>query len=195
MIERLKPFYNSILRPVARFLHRIGFTPNLLTVTGVVFFAIGAWITAVGYWRTALIFFIIGSCIDGLDGVLARETGRKSAFGGILDSVCDRITEILWFGSIIFFFTVQPIIGKTGIYLGFAALTGSLMVSYVKARAEAEGIQCTVGMLQRPERLILLSILQLTGSVKIMTWGLGFIAAAAYLTVLQRIYSVRKRRS
>jgi CDP-diacylglycerol--glycerol-3-phosphate 3-phosphatidyltransferase len=194
MIESLKPFYNSILKPIALFLNRIGFTPNLLTIAGVVFFAIGAWLTAVGYWRIALIFFIIGSCIDGLDGVLARETDRKTAFGAILDSVCDRITEILWFGSIILYFTVQPIIDKTGICMGFAALTGSLMVSYIKARAEAEGIQCSVGLLQRPERLILLSILQLTGSVKIMTWGLGFIAVAAYLTALQRIYSVMKKR-
>jgi CDP-diacylglycerol--glycerol-3-phosphate 3-phosphatidyltransferase len=193
MIENLKPLYNRILRPGAIVLHKIGLTPNSVTILGILFFFLGAWLTAIGSWKIAVISYIVGSCMDGLDGVLARETGQKTIFGGILDSVSDRVTEILWVGGIIVFYTMQPAIDRYGILGGYAALTGSMLVSYVKARAEGEKISCSSGIMQRPERLIALAILQLTGSPVVMKYGLVCIAIITYLTVFQRLWIVYKK--
>ena len=191
MIERLKPLYNAGLRPFARLLAGIGIHPDILTAIGLILFGFGGWLTLLGYWRYALIALVIGSLMDGLDGVLARETDRRSTFGAVLDSVCDRFTEIIWIGSIIVFYINNAVFIGMYVYLGFAAITGSLMVSYVKARSEGAGAECNKGFLQRPERLIILALFQLLGP-EIMPWGLGIIAVLSYLTVLQRLYLVWK---
>ena len=191
MIERLKPLYNAGLRPFARLLARTGIHPDILTVIGLILFGFGGWLTVLGYWRCALIVLVIGSLMDGLDGVLAREADRRSTFGAVLDSVCDRFTEIIWIGSIIVFYIKNAVFNGMYIYISFAAITGSLMVSYVKASAEGAGIECSKGILQRPERLIILALFQLLGPEK-MPWGLGIIAVFSYLTVLQRLHLVWK---
>ncbi len=191
MIERLKPLYNAGLKPFARLLARIGVHPDILTAIGLILFGFGGWLTVLGYWRSALIALVIGSLMDGLDGVLARETDRSCTFGAVLDSVCDRFTEIIWIGSIIVYYIRNAVFNEMYVYISFAAITGSLMVSYVKARAEGAGIECNKGILQRPERLIILAVFQLLGP-EIMPWGLGIIAVLAYLTVLQRLFFVWK---
>lgn len=191
MIERLKPLYNAGLKPFARLLARIGIHPDILTAIGLILFGFGGWLTVLGYWRSALIVLVIGSLMDGLDGVLARETDRSCTFGAVLDSVCDRFTEIIWIGSIIVYYIRNAVFNEMYVYISFAAITGSLMVSYVKARAEGAGIECNKGILQRPERLIILAVFQLLGP-EIMPWGLGIIAVLAYLTVLQRLFFVWK---
>lgn len=189
MIERLRPIYNAALRPLARLFARIGIHPDILTIVGLVLFGVGGWITALGYWRSALFALVIGSLMDGLDGVLARETNRRSSFGAVLDSVCDRFTEIIWLGGILVFYVMNTAFNGVILFLAFAAITGSLMVSYVKARGEGAGIEGIKGFLQRPERLIILALFQLLGP-DIMPWGLGIIAVLAYFTVLQRLYLV-----
>ena len=192
MIERLRPLYNAGLKPFARLLARIGINPDILTIIGLILFGVGGWLTALGYWRTALFALVIGSLMDGLDGVLAREINRRSTFGAVLDSVCDRFTEIIWLVSIIIFYVRNATFTNLYLFLAFAAITGSLMVSYVKARAEGAGIEGIKGLLQRPERLIILAVFQLLGP-DIMPWGLGIIAVLAYFTVLQRLYLVWRR--
>lgn len=191
MIERIKPFYTAALRPFVRLMGRMGIHPNILTFTGVVLFGIGGWLTIIGYWKIALLVGFIGACMDGLDGELARETGQKSVFGAILDSICDRFTEIIWLGSLVAYYIINPVSSGACIFLAFAAITGSLMVSYVKARAEGAGIECNKGILQRTERLIILTIFQLAGP-EVMPWGLGVVAVLAYITVFQRIFIVWK---
>lgn len=173
-------------------LARLRIHPDVLTTVGLILFLIGGWLTALGYWRSALFALVTGSLMDGLDGVLARETDRRSTFGAIFDSVCDRFTEIIWIGSIIVYYLRNGFFNGVYVYLSFAAITGSLMVSYVKARAEGAGIECSKGILQRPERLIILALFQLLGP-QIMPWGLGIIATLAFLTVFQRIQLVRKK--
>lgn len=189
MIEGLKPLYNNILKPFARLMARIGIHPDILTITGVVLFGVGGWLTIQGYWRIALLVGTIGAFMDGMDGILAREADKRTAFGAILDSVCDRFTEIIWLGSLIVYYMRNPVLDGVCIYLAFAAITGSLMVSYIKARAEGAGIVCRKGLLQRPERLLILALFQFIGP-EIMPWGLGIVAVLAYITVFQRIYLV-----
>lgn len=186
MIEGLKPLYSAALRPTARLLQRLGVHPNVLTCLGVVVFAVAGWVTYIGRWRMALLIGLAGAFMDGLDGLVAREGGRKSRFGAVLDSVCDRLTEIVWIGWVVAYYLRASSGDSLPILLGFAAITGSLMVSYVKARAEGMGIVCNRGLMQRPERLILLAGFQFAGPVA-MPWGLGLVAALSYLTVFQRM--------
>lgn len=187
MIEALKPFYNATLRPVTRLLLNIGIHPNGITIFGLILFMAGGWCCAIAKWHIALIFVIAGSLMDGIDGLLARESGKQSEFGAILDSSCDRLTEMALLGGIAIFYQRYGLGDSfTGTILCFSALCGSVMVSYIKARCEASGISCSRGLLQRPERLILLSFGLLLGA-KIMLWILGVVTIAGFFTAFQRI--------
>jgi CDP-diacylglycerol--glycerol-3-phosphate 3-phosphatidyltransferase len=123
--------------------------------------------------------------MDGLDGLVARNTGKKSPWGALLDSTADRITEIAWLSGVLFFYCNAPG-GRLGIFLTFAAMSGALMVSYVRARSEGARIPCASGLLQRPERILILMACFLAGSA-IMTWGLALLSVLAYATVVQRL--------
>jgi CDP-diacylglycerol--glycerol-3-phosphate 3-phosphatidyltransferase len=149
MIDGLKPYYQALIRPLVRLLKLLGIHPNVLTVSGVILFGIGSGLVIIGEWKLALLVGVFGGLMDGLDGLLAQETGKGSAFGAFLDSVCDRFAEILWIGSFIVFYMRNPLFNGLPVYLAYAAITGSIMVSYVRARAEGAGIECKGGILQR----------------------------------------------
>ncbi|MBD3242385.1 MAG: CDP-alcohol phosphatidyltransferase family protein [Chitinivibrionales bacterium] len=191
MIEGLKPFYERILRPALRLFVRLGVKPNDITVFGVFLFGLSAWYCAEGRWGVATAFLVVAAFMDGWDGLLARETGQKTDFGAILDSTCDRITEILLFGGLFVYYANRPAPMHAGMYVSFIAVTGSLMVSYVKARSEGQGVACRGGILQRPERIILLAVFLVSGPT-VMLWGVGALGALAYATMLQRIWIVRR---
>lgn len=142
---------------------------------------------AQGDWLIAAILVAVGSCMDGLDGLLARTAGKTSAFGAVFDSVCDRFTEFAWTLGILIFYLRNPLYHGLGVYCTFCAMSGSIMVSYVRARCEAAGIPCSRGVLQRPERIVMLIISFLCGP-KGMIGGLILISILAYVTVVQRIY-------
>jgi CDP-diacylglycerol---glycerol-3-phosphate 3-phosphatidyltransferase len=185
MLEIFKPLYERVLRPALSLFQRVGIRPNHLTLAGVVLFGAAGWSCAVGRWYAALGLVVAAGLTDGWDGLLARETGQETRFGGILDSTCDRIAETLLLAGLLVYYERAHRFGATGVYLSYAAITGSLMVSYVKARCEGQGIACRGGMLQRPERIILLCLFLLLGP-RAMLYGLGVISVLAYFTVLQR---------
>ena len=187
MLENLKPLYNATLRPLARSFDSLGIHPNHLTLSGLLFFVIAGYFSAVNQWLWALLLVIAGALFDGLDGVLARESGKKSTFGAILDSSCDRLTEIFLLLGILIFYCKYPQNGFWGIILCFTGISGSLMVSYVKARCEGAGVPCKSGLLQRPERIILLCFGLLLGPV-VMFWILLGLSVFASLTVVQRLF-------
>lgn len=184
MIETLKPVYNYLLRPVARLLMRCRVHPNILTLSGVFLFIISGWLAASDNWFAALAWGLAGACMDGLDGLLAREANLQSRFGAILDSTCDRITEIAILGGLMVSFSNNS--EAIGVYLCFAALSGSFMVSYVRARSEGAGIACSKGLLQRPERLIVLGTCMLFGH-QVVIWGLAGITVLSFFTMGQRL--------
>jgi CDP-diacylglycerol--glycerol-3-phosphate 3-phosphatidyltransferase len=186
MIENLKPFYNSVLTPVAKLLAWIHLHPHAITVLGVVLSLAAGYFCVTGKWYVAALLVFAGSCMDGLDGLVARQAGKTTAFGAVLDSCCDRITETAWFFGIFYFYLHRPMYCGAGIYLAFLAMTGSLMVSYVRARCEGADITCKQGILQRPERIVVLIACLLAGPV-IMIWGLGLLSLLAYGTVIQRL--------
>jgi CDP-diacylglycerol---glycerol-3-phosphate 3-phosphatidyltransferase len=191
MIESLKPFYARILTPAAKCCAALKLHPNTLTAMGIIVSAVAAWFIAKGSWLVAALCIVAGACLDGLDGLLARLTEKKTRFGAIFDSSSDRITEILWFmGLLIFYCTRQPI-DRWPIYFTFLALSGAMMVSYVRARCEGVNVPCKEGLLQRPERILILIACLLAGR-KIMTWGLLALACAAFATVVQRLIIANK---
>jgi CDP-diacylglycerol--glycerol-3-phosphate 3-phosphatidyltransferase len=190
MIEGLRPAYNATLRPVARLLVRLGMSPDFVTVAGVGVFAIAGAFAYRGMWWPSSLTAIVGGFLDGLDGLVAREANRKTAFGAVLDSTCDRLTEILWVAGIMGFFLDTPAYTPAGPWICFAAITGSVMVSYVKARAEGMGLECKGGLMQRPERLLAIGFCLVCGPT-VALWGLGAIAVLGYATMVRRLIVVR----
>ena len=186
MLESLKPVYNNTLRPVARFFLKIGLHPNHITLLGLLLFIAAGVLTAINSWYWALLLVIMGALMDGLDGLLARESGKTTAFGAILDSTCDRLTEMALLGGISVYFLKFSRSGFYGPLLCYAALCSSMLISYIKARCEGAGISCKRGILQRPERIILLCIGLLAGP-RIMLWILGVIVLLGAVTITQRL--------
>lgn len=187
MLESLKPFYNKTLKPLALLLGKIGLKPNHLTIAGLLSFAAASVVCVFDHWKISLLLVIVGGIFDGLDGVLARETGQQSVFGSILDSSCDRLTEVfLLLGIMLTYVRLSPA-DISGAILCFTAISASLMVSYVKARCEGASVPCKGGILQRPERIILLSFGLLTGE-RMMIWVLVVISVLGFFTSIQRLF-------
>lgn len=191
MIEGLKPLYATILRPAIGIFVLLRIHPTHLTVLGVFVFAAAGWFVALDRWYAAAICVTMGALLDGWDGLLARETNQMTTLGAVLDSSCDRLTEIVWLGGLLYYFAARPAFGAWPVLLVMGALTGSVMVSYVKARAEGAGVECRGGLMQRPERIIVLGVPLLIGP-QAMVWALGITTALTYFTFFQRIAIVRR---
>ncbi|MDE5624742.1 MAG: CDP-alcohol phosphatidyltransferase family protein [Muribaculaceae bacterium] len=159
-----------IINPFVKFLIRIGVTPNMVTTIGLLGNLAAACIIAwAGYlaaidpthlrfdlitWGGAVT--IIFSLFDMLDGQVARLGNMESRFGALYDSVLDRYCELLTLGALSYFLIMAGY--PVGALVTFVALVGSIMVSYVRARAEGVGIECKVGFMQRPERVVVTSV-------------------------------------
>jgi CDP-diacylglycerol--glycerol-3-phosphate 3-phosphatidyltransferase len=187
MIEGLKPFYNSALRPIAVLCSKANLHPHAISIAGIVISFVAAYFCALGPWLYAAVLVSCAGCFDGLDGLVARQTGKQTRFGAVLDSTGDRVTEAAWLFGLIVFYALHQKNGYAGIYLAFLAQAGSQMVSYVRARCEGVGIACSAGILQRSERIIVIIVCLLLGP-SVMKWGLGFIAGLGFLTAAQRLW-------
>jgi len=186
MLEGLKPGFNNFLRPVTRVMAWMHIRPNHLTIAGTLFFIVAGWLSAIERWYLGFVAVGIGSLMDAMDGLLARDTNQKTIFGAILDSSCDRITEIALLMGLLVFYVRNPVASYWAVYLCFSAITSSIMVSYIKARCEGAGVSCSRGLLQRPERIILLLSGLLAGPI-FMAWILLIITILATITVIQRL--------
>ena len=178
--------------PIALFLGRLGFTPDALTVAGFGIVLAAAFAAAAGQWALTALILIFGTLFDGLDGTLARATGKTSDFGAFLDSTMDRAGEAVIYAGIA---AGAAMSGKTEV-IGLATLalgTGSL-VSYVRARGEGLGVCANIGIAQRAERAAVLIVGLLAGGLAAPTWltaALLIISVASAITVVQRIRFIR----
>ena len=178
--------------PIALFLGRLGFTPDALTVVGFGIVLVAAFTAAAGQWVLTALILIFGTLFDGLDGTLARATGKTSDFGAFLDSTMDRAGEAVIYAGIA---AGAAMSGKTEV-IGLATLalgTGSL-VSYVRARGEGLGVCANIGIAQRAERAAVLIVGLLAGGLAAPTWltaALLIISVASAITVVQRIRFIR----
>ena len=181
-----KETFQRLIRPLARFLSAMRVRPDALTATGWAFSLCAALLFALGYTKTAGAVMLFAGLFDALDGAVARESGRMSAFGAFLDSTLDRFSEAAIFVGVIFFYAAsQPYAAL----LAGVAMTFSLMTSYTRARAEGLGLDCEVGLLERAGRVMILSLFSLAG---LLLAGLALVAAGALVTTAQRFLHVRR---
>lgn len=188
MITKFMRRYTTwITQPIARFLIRLGLSPNHVTLLGLLIVMGAAALLARGYLRWAGALLLIGSAADGVDGVMARLQGSSTVFGAFLDSTVDRYQEALTLLGLFVFFLGQG--DHESLLLIYVAVVGSLLVSYTRARAESLGVSCRAGLLTRVERVLLLAIALLIGQVRP---GLWVLAVLSQLTAIQRVVFVWK---
>ena len=170
---------------IARVLGFLGFSPNGLTILGYLVHLPVMYVLATGRLQLGGVLVALAGLIDTLDGALARETGQDSQFGAFLDSVSDRYSEgTVLFGLFLWYLGTGA---RLELALIFIALLGSLMVSYARARAEALGFECKVGLLTRLERVILIAVGLVVQRVQLMLWAM---AIFTNVTAIHRIYHV-----
>ena len=172
-----------ITEPIARFLARLGLSPNQVTLLGFLLTVAVAVILATGRLQLAGVLLIFALGADGIDGTLARLTGTSSRFGAFFDSTLDRWAEIALYFALTWHYTH---IGQDSAALvATAAMATSLMVSYTRARAEGIGIPLKEGLLTRLERMVILIVALIIPGL--LYWALWLIAILAGVTAVQRI--------
>jgi CDP-diacylglycerol--glycerol-3-phosphate 3-phosphatidyltransferase len=182
--------------PVVRLLARTGVAPNTVSWVGFALTLVTAALAGMGYLPAAGLAMLVAGYCDILDGALARRTNRVTAFGGILDSTLDRLSEsAVLLGVVIFYLFFTTELRQTGIVLAVLALIGSLLVSYIRARAEAQDLECKVGLFTRPERVVVLtlSFLFMALSHYALPVALGIVVILSFITVGQRVNCVWKQ--
>lgn len=178
-----------IIDPIVTFMARYRFSPDTLTVLGMLFHFFYAWLIANGQmaWASVSMFFLVP--LDALDGSLARKLGREQGgFGAFLDSTLDRLAEIVLFGGFIVYYANFG--NGWMLAITYLAITGSIMVSYTRARAESLGLNAKIGVLSRVERYAVLMFFLVINQPHI---GLIILAVFTYFTAFQRMYHVWKQ--
>jgi len=185
--DYLRLWFKWVLDPIGGFLLKLGLTPNMVTILGLAGNTIGAFYLAQGKFLTGGILVAIIGPVDALDGTMARLRGDASDWGAFVDSVSDRYVELIIYSGLLYhFLNIGDVLGGM---LTFGAAAGSVLVSYVKARAEGLGYEAKVGLLTRAERYLVLAPALVFNLVDV---GLAILAVFANFTALQRIWHVRK---
>jgi CDP-diacylglycerol---glycerol-3-phosphate 3-phosphatidyltransferase len=180
--------FKGILDPMGAFFNRLGLMPNTMTILGLIGTTIGAVLLGFGLISWGGVVILLMGSFDALDGTMARLRGETNQFGAFVDSVTDRYSELVIFlGLLVYFLQKENWQACTLVY--FAA-AGSVLVSYVKAKAEGLGFDAKVGILTRVERYLVL-VPGLLFNIPII--ALWIIAILANFTAIQRIIHVRKQ--
>ncbi len=178
----------QVTSPVVAVLARLGVTPNMLTVAQLLGGIGAAALIASGELLWGGIAVLASAALDAFDGSLARATGRVTRFGGVFDSTIDRLFEGAVLGGVLYYYLDRA--DKLPCMLVFTAMVGSICVSYVRARAEAEGIQIYDGIFTRVVRILLLSAGLVFGGLVVVLWVL---AVMTLLTTFHRLFAVWSR--
>lgn len=186
--DYLRVVFKGVLDTSGAFFNRLGMTPNMMTFLGLIGNFVGAGLLAAGYITWGGIVVLLMGPLDALDGTMARLRGEASRFGAFIDSVTDRYSELVIFGGLMIYFVRQQDWLACG--LVYVAAAGSVLVSYIKARAEGLNYEAKVGILTRVERYLVLAPCLVIRQPLIALW---IIALLANFTALQRIYHVRKQ--
>ncbi|GAB2615953.1 putative phosphatidylinositol synthase PgsA [Paractinoplanes abujensis] len=177
------------VNPTARFLLRIGISPNAVTIAGTVGVLIGSYFGAMGHLVFATLFVTACALTDVLDGTMARMRGGSSKYGALLDSSMDRIADAAVFGAVVYYLHTE---GNPygGMVAALVSLAAGQVVSYVKARAQSLGLNADVGIAERLERLLIVGAGGLLSGFG-LDWGLSaalwVLAALSMITVCQRL--------
>ncbi|HFC98571.1 MAG TPA: CDP-alcohol phosphatidyltransferase family protein, partial [Thermosulfurimonas dismutans] len=180
--ERVKARSEPFFLPLVRLLSRLRVHPSTVSVVGFIGVVLTGVILALGHLRMGGLLLALFGPLDAVDGMLARKTNQVSTFGAFLDSTLDRYAEIALFLGLIYYFLRLG--NQWGVILCLLTLTGSLMVSYTRARAEGLGLSCKVGLFTRFERLLVLTVgLVFGGLIPILV----LLSLLTHFTALQRI--------
>jgi len=184
----LRVVFKRFLDPAGSLLNRLGLTPITVTLLGVGGNVVAAYLVATGRVTWGGLVMLIAWPIDALDGTMARLRGEASDWGAFVDSVSDRYSELLVLGALLYYFAMSG--QHQLVVVTFAAAAGSVLVSYVKARAEAQSFSAKEGILTRAERYLVLGPSLLFNIPAVGVW---IIAVLANITALQRIWVVRSQ--
>jgi CDP-diacylglycerol--glycerol-3-phosphate 3-phosphatidyltransferase len=191
LAKHVRPLLSSGVNAIVRWLQHVGVTPNMVSFAGFALTIGAVALLATGNLRIGGGLLWVAAMFDMVDGTLARVSQNESKFGAFLDSTLDRYSESVTFlGLVVYYANAGD--AQTHLLLIFLTLIGSWAVSYTRARAEGLDIECKVGILQRPERLVLLIAGLILGLVLPVLW---FLAVMTNITAGQRIYEVYVRTS
>lgn len=187
-VHQISERLHHIAEPVARQVAKTGVPPNAVTLFGFVLNAGAAWVLATGHFLIGGFLVLFAGVFDLLDGALARVTGKGTIFGALLDSTIDRYSEaVLLFGLLIYFARRDD---TTEVILIFAAIAGSMLISYIRARAEGLGLDAEVGIMRRTMRVCTLALGLLINQVLIFLW---ILAILTHFTAWHRLFYVWRR--
>jgi phosphatidylinositol phosphate synthase len=183
----IKHWYIDLISPLIRFCIRHRLSPNLVTTVGFFFTGGAALAFALDQVQWAGAILLFSGTFDIIDGKVARATGSCSKFGSFFDSTMDRLSDMVVFMGLLYLYLDT---GRTEmVWVICAAIIGSLMVSYCRSKAEALGVDCSVGLFQRPERVVYLGFGAILGHL-MLYYVIWFLAFASILTMVQRIIHV-----
>ncbi len=187
--DQMRARTKFLIDPVVTFLARYKLSPDFFTVLGMLTHFLFAYLIAIGQMTWAGIALLVLAPLDAIDGSLARKLGRKQdGFGAFLDSTLDRLAEIILYGGFIIYY--MNLDDPRMLAVSYLAVSGSLMVSYSRAKAESLGYHSKVGIASRVERYVVLIVFLILNMPDI---ALIILAAATYITLAQRMYSVWKQ--
>ncbi len=175
----------SVNKIPAELVAKTGISPNIITAVGLLIALVTAWVLYTGHFFLGGFLVLVSGAFDMLDGAVARISGGGTRFGAVLDSTFDRLSEAALFLGLLAFYAEQSSFQE--VVLVGAALVGSMMTSYVRARAEGLGLKCEVGLFTRPERVILLAIGLFSDQMLVILW---VIAVLSNLVAWQRLLYV-----
>ncbi len=181
-------FTDPLVSPLAA----VGVTPNMISAAGFIGNVVAGTLAAGGQFLAAGIVMLVFSGLDLLDGALARKTGAVTKFGAVFDSVLDRLSEAAVLGGLLYHYSQTG--STTAVVLCYAAIVGSIMVSYARARAEGIGLTLREGLFTRAERVLLLGG-ALVVAHGVVVWALWVLAVLSHVTAVQRVVAVWQRLS
>jgi CDP-diacylglycerol--glycerol-3-phosphate 3-phosphatidyltransferase len=189
--EELKKTGRNLLSPVVKMAIKLNLSPNAVTLIGLIITLLASYFYAKGYFRIAGLILLLAGLCDAIDGEVARKANKVSKFGAFLDSTIDRFEEFFVFGGILFYYSMvrQDIFLSIVVYL---ILLGSIMTSYIRARAEGIGFSPTSGPMDRPGRYIYIVLFSIiAGSGVLFSVAMGVLLFLVYLTVVNRFREFR----
>jgi len=192
MLSKIQYLVEGHFQLAAGAFNKARFTPNTVTAVGFLLTLVASFLYSIGLGTAWLIFgavlaLLVGAYLDAVDGAIARRYHQISKMGGILDSVLDRVGEIALYAGL----AIGSLIPG---WLALWALSASLMVSYVRARVDVEGVKLKgVGLAERPERLLILLVATILAPFSSLSleFGVSFVALLSTVTIVERLYRTR----
>lgn len=185
MLENLRPLLSRILEPIAK---NLNINPNIITLISPFIALAAAYTFSIHELIYSVILILLSSFLDVADGAVARYHNRTSPFGAFFDSTMDRFADAIIIIGIVFG-------GYCDWFLGILLVHSSITISYVKARAESQGVECNVGICERAVRLIIIMFGAIIGTINTnyFTYVLIILMILSYFTVAQRFYHTYKQ--